>query len=57
MDKTVATKLMYLYFHNDDLQNYHLNYWLKRLDTQLIEPTNQNLIKVPKVVKPLNKNR
>ena len=31
------------------------NYWQKRLDTQLNEPTNQNLIKVPKIVKPMNK--
>ncbi len=31
------------------------NSWLKRLDTQLIEPTNQNLVKVPKIVKPTNK--
>ena len=29
--------------------------WLKRLDTQLNKPTNQNLLKVPKVVKPINK--
>ena len=32
------------------------NKWLKRLNTQLNKPTNQNLIKVPKVVKPTNKN-
>ena len=32
------------------------NYWLRRLDTQLNETTNQNLIVVPKVVKPMNKN-
>ena len=31
------------------------NYWLKRLCTQLNDPTNQNLIKVPKVVKSTNK--
>ena len=31
------------------------NLWLKRLDTQLIKPTNQNLLKVPKVFKPTNK--
>ena len=31
------------------------NWWLKRLYTQLIEPINQNSIKVPKVVKPKNK--
>ena len=28
------------------------NYWLKHFNTQLNEPYNQNLIKVPKVVKP-----
>ena len=28
---------------------------LKRLHTQLNEPTNQNLVKGPKVVKPTNK--
>ena len=32
-------------------------YWLKRLDTQLIEPTNKNSIKVPKVVEPTNKKK
>ena len=31
------------------------NYWLKRLDTQLNESTNQNSLKVPKVEKPTNK--
>ena len=29
--------------------------WLKRFNTQLSEPTNQNSIKVPKVAKPTNK--
>ena len=29
--------------------------WLKHLDTQLNEPTDQNLIKDPKVVKSMNK--
>ena len=33
------------------------NWWLKRLDTQLNEQTNQNSIKVPKVVKPTNMKR
>ena len=33
------------------------NEWLKRLDTQLNEQTNQNLIKVPKIVEPTNKKR
>ena len=31
------------------------NQWLKRSDTQNNEPTNQNRIKVPIVVKPTNK--
>ena len=31
------------------------NYWLKNFDTQLIEPTNKNLIKVPKVLEQTNK--
>ena len=29
--------------------------WLKRLNTQLIKLTNQNSVKVPKVIKPMNK--
>ena len=32
----------------------YYNQWLKRLNTQLNESTNQNPIKVPKVVKPTN---
>ena len=31
------------------------NQWLKRLDSKLNEQTNQNLMKVPKVVEPMNK--
>ena len=31
------------------------NYWLKHLDAKLIVTTNQNSIKVPKVVKKKNK--
>ena len=31
------------------------NYWLKRLNSQLNEPTNQDLIEVPKVVETTNK--
>ena len=30
------------------------NYWLKRIDTQLNELTNQNSVKVPEVVKLTN---
>ena len=31
------------------------NWWLKRLDTQLNETTNQNYIKVPRIAKSKNK--
>ena len=31
------------------------NIWLKRLDTQLNKPSNQNSVKFPKVIKPTNK--
>ena len=31
------------------------NWWLKRLDTQLVEPTNPNLFKVFKIIKTTNK--
>ena len=31
------------------------NYWLKHFNTQLNESTNQYSLKVPKVVKPINK--
>ena len=47
-----------MYIPNDDTQIapsvYHYK-WLKSLDTQLYEPTNQNLMKVTKVVRPTNK--
>ena len=51
----MADKLMYI--PNDDKQITPLDYnqGLKRLVTQLNESTNQNLVKVPKVVKPTNK--
>ena len=41
----------FMYIPNDDIKNQ----WLKRLNTQLNKPTNQNLIKVPKVAMPMNK--
>ena len=56
MDKTLADKLMYI--PNIDTQNYTFvdyNQWLKRLETQLNKPTNQNSLKVLKVVKTKNK--
>ena len=46
MDKTIADKLM---IHKITPS---IDKWLKRLYTQLIESTNQSLIKVLKVVKP-----
>ena len=46
----MADKLMYNYILNDNTQNFvDFNEWLKRLDTQLNEPTNQNSRNVPKV--------
>ena len=55
----MADKLMYI--PNVDIlyitTSVNYNYYLKRLETQLNEPTNQNSILVPKVVKPTNKKR
>ena len=53
----MADKLNYI--PNDDTLNYpfcRLQLVVERLDTQLNEPTNQNAIKVPKVVQPTNNN-
>ena len=49
-----------MYIPNDDSHNSpseEYNKWLKRMDTELNEPTKQNSIKVPKVVnvQPTNK--
>ncbi len=52
----MADKLMYI--TNDEYKitpSVDYNKWIKRLDTQLNEPTNQNAIKDPKVVKQTNK--
>ena len=52
----MADKLIHI--SNGDTQNYSsvdYNYWLKRLNTQLNEATNQNSIKVTMFVKPTNK--
>ena len=54
-DTPMVYKLMYI--TNNDTQYYisvDYNQWLKRLDTQLNELTNQNSIKVTKVVVPTN---
>ena len=51
----MTDKLMYI--SNDDTQNYpsvEYNQWLKRLYTKLNEPTNQNIMKVPKVIETTN---
>ena len=52
----MADKFMYI--PNDNTQSTHpLCYkeWLKYLDSKLNEQTNQNSIKVPSVIKPMNK--
>ena len=49
----MAQKLMYI--PNDDIENYpfcRLQSWFKTF-----QPTNQNSMKVPKVVKPINKKK
>ena len=49
-----------MYICNDDTQSTPVlvnNLWLKRLDTQLYETSNQNSMKVSKIVKPTNKKR
>ena len=47
----------FLYIPKDNTQNYTygLQLVVKTLNTQLYDPTNQNLMKVPKVVKSTNK--
>ena len=52
----MADKLMYI--TNDYTQNYpfcRIQLLVKSLDTQIVETTNQNSIKIPKVFKPTNK--
>ena len=49
----MANKFMYI--QNDDTQNYPFCRLQLVVDTQLIEPTNQNSIRIPKVVEPTNK--
>ena len=49
-----------VYIPNDDTHNSlicRLDYWLKRLDTQLKESTNQNSIKYPKLLSQLIRER
>ena len=49
----MADKLMYI--PNADTQNYPFCRLQLVVDTQLKESTNQNELKVPKVVRPTNK--
>ena len=49
----MTVKLMYI--PNDDTQNCPFCKLQIVVETQLIEPTNQNLIKVPQVFKSTNK--
>ena len=45
-----------MYIPNVNTQNHvDYNYWLKRMDTQFNKPTNQNFLKVLKIVKQMNK--
>ena len=47
---------MYIPIMLNEITSYiDYNKWLKRLDTKLKEPTNQNALKAPKVVKPTNR--
>ena len=48
----MAKELIYI---SNDVTQGRYNQWLKRLETQLNKPTNQDSIKVIKVVKPTNK--
>ena len=43
----MTDKFMYI---TNVIPSVDYEYWLKRLDTKLNEPSNQNSIKVPKVV-------
>ena len=54
----MAEKLMYIpmMFHKIAPSVDYCK-WLKRLGTQLNEPTNQSSLKMPKFVKPTNKKK
>ena len=54
----MTVKLMFI--PNDDTQitlSVDYNYWLKRLNTNLNQPTNQNKLEDPKFGQPTNKKR
>ena len=57
-DKTMANTLMYIPNNNTQITpSVDYNQLLKRLDTQLNEPTNQNSIISAKVANPKNKTK
>ena len=47
----MADKLMYIPNGDTYTPSVDYNQWLKRLDTQYNEPTNQKLLRAPKIVK------
>ena len=49
-DRTMTDKLMYMMIHKITL-SVHKNWWLKRLNTQLNESTNQNSLKSSKLLR------
>ena len=51
----MAHKLNFI--SNDDTLSVDYNQWLKRLDTQLNKPTNQNSLKSPKLANQLIEKR
>ena len=53
----MADKLMNIHNNNIITRSVDYNLWLQRLDTQLNNPTKQNLIIVPKVVEPTIRKR
>ena len=55
MDKTLIIPNGPMMIHRITPSVDYNGQWLKGLDTQLNEPTNNNSIKGPKVVKPKNK--
>ena len=54
-DKAKVDKLIYMMYKITPSVNY--NYWLAHFDNHVSEPTHQNSIKVPKVVKTIEKEK
>ena len=47
----MANKLIYILNYDTQYPFCRLQVVVKRLDTQINEPTNENLLKVPKIIK------